>query len=197
MKLLGGSARGMSLATVPGRDTRPALARVRKSLFDILAPRLEGARALDLFAGTGSLGLESLSRGAASAVFVDDDRRCCEAIRESLQKMRMADRAEVVCGDAFKHLWGSMREHGGAPQMFDVVFIAPPYALCRGATEERMVGLVEAILAEGLAPDGRIVLEHRLREGLVREPAGGVPADRREYGQTVLSFFRGRGPLTS
>lgn len=189
MRLLGGSARGMNLATVKGPATRPALARVRNSLFNILAPRLEGARALDLFAGTGSLGLEALSRGAVHAVFVDGDPRCCEAIRESLGKMDMTERGVIVRGDAFR--WGS----GNGPAAFDVVFVAPPYAFYKApATAPRMIDLAEGLLRHALAPEGLLICEHRLREGLAREPAGGRLADRREYGQTVLSIYSRASP---
>jgi 16S rRNA (guanine966-N2)-methyltransferase len=186
MHIIGGAARGMALVTVKGMSARPALARVRNSLFNILAPRLEGARVLDLFAGTGSLGLEALSWGAARAVFVDDDRRCAEAIRQSLRKMQAEDRGEVVCGDAFQHGRGLPPPAAG----FDLVFIDPPYAFYTEAPfADRMVALVETILASALAPDGRVILEHRQKAGLVRAPAGGALADRRDYGQTVLSFY--------
>jgi 16S rRNA (guanine(966)-N(2))-methyltransferase RsmD len=181
----------MALVPVKGQGTRPALARVRNSLFNILAPRLEEARVLDLFAGTGSLGLETLSRGAAHALFVDTDRWCAEAIRKSLDKLRAADRGEVLCGDVFRAAWRTDR--GAAPALratFDIVFIDPPYAFYTVPPHaDRMAALTEEVLAHDLSPDGRVILEHRKREGLIREPAGGRLADRREYGQTVLSFY--------
>lgn len=202
MKLLGGSARGMNLVSLPGRDTRPALARVRNSLFNILAPRLDGSRVLDLFAGTGSLGLEALSRGAAAATFVDNDRRCCDAIRASLAKMRMADRGEVVCGDVFQGCGrgllaptGGSRAEARSHDGSDLIFIAPPYSLYMGpVTAPRMVELVERLLRDALAPEGLTICEHRRREGLAREPAGGRVVDRREYGQTVLTIYSRASP---
>jgi 16S rRNA (guanine966-N2)-methyltransferase len=191
MRILGGTARGMALVPVKGQGTRPALARVRNSLFNILAPRLEGARVLDLFAGTGSLGLETLSRGAAHALFVDSDRWCAEAIRKSLEKLRAADRGKVLCGDVFRAAWSTAVGAPPAPRpAFDLVFIDPPYAFYTIPPHaDRMAALAEEVLARDLAPDGRVILEHRKREGLLREPAGGRLADRREYGQTVLSFY--------
>jgi 16S rRNA (guanine(966)-N(2))-methyltransferase RsmD len=192
MRILGGAARGMLLVPVQGMETRPALARVRNSLFNILAPRLEDARILDLFAGTGSLGLESLSRGAVRAVFVDADRRCAEAIRKSLEKMRLSGRGEVLCGDAFRAPWRSDRGAAAAdaPRPFDLAFIDPPYDFYTIPPHaDRMAALVEGLLADDLAPDGRVILEHRKKQGLIREPSGGKLADRREYGQTVLSFY--------
>jgi 16S rRNA (guanine966-N2)-methyltransferase len=209
MRLLGGSAKGMALVPVKGMATRPALARVRNSLFNILAPRMEDARVLDLFAGTGSLGLECLSRGASRVVFVDADRWCVEAIRKSLEKMQAADRGEVMCADAFRGAWRTVRgalpdaprsplddprppsdAPLDAPRPYDVVFIDPPYAFYTVPPRaDRMAALTEELLARDLAPDGRVILEHRKREGLIREPAGGRLADQREYGQTVLSFY--------
>lgn len=197
MRILGGSARGMALVPVKGMATRPALARVRNSLFNILAPRLEGAVVLDLFAGTGSLGLECLSRGAARAVFVDTDRWCAEAIRKSLDKMRFADRGEVRVGDVFREPWRAVPDRTDAPRStlpaprpFDLVFVDPPYAFYTVPPHaDRMAAMTEAILARDLSPEGRVILEHRKREGLIREPAGGRLADRREYGQTILSFY--------
>jgi 16S rRNA (guanine966-N2)-methyltransferase len=199
MKILGGSAKGMGLVPVKGMTTRPALARVRNSLFNILASRLEEARVLDLFAGTGSLGLETLSRGAVRAVFVDSDRGCGEAIRKSLEKMRLADRGEVLCVDVFRAAWrmGRSAPPGAAPAPspgFDLAFIDPPYAFYTVPPfADRMAALVESILAQDLGPDGRVILEHRMKEGLIREPSGGTLADRREYGQTVLSFYARSG----
>src|SRR5258707_1308154 len=100
--LTGGAARGAPLLTVPGRDIRPALPRLPTSLFEVLRPRLEGATVLDLFAGIGTMGLEALSRGAEYAVFIDSDPRCVEAVRRNLAKLRFADRAEVLPGDALE-----------------------------------------------------------------------------------------------
>ncbi len=205
MRILGGSARGMALVPVKGMATRPALARVRNSLFNILAPRLEGAVVLDLFAGTGSLGLECLSRGAARVVFVDADRWCAEAIRKSLEKMRAAERGDVRVGDAFHDPWrggpalpqsaarstqDASRMRQDATRLFDLVFVDPPYAFYTVPPHaDRMASLAEGILARDLAPDGLVILEHRKHAGLIREPEGGRLADRRDYGQTVLSFY--------
>ncbi len=194
MRILGGTARGMALVPVKGMATRPALARVRNSLFNILAPRLDGAQVLDCFAGTGSLGIETLSRGAARAVFVDADRWCIEAIRKSLEKMRMSDRGEVVCGDVFRSPWkpsqNTTPDAARPTRLYDIVFIDPPYAFYTVPPQaDRMAALVEEILQGSLSADGRVILEHRKKAGLIREPAGGRLADRREYGQTILSFY--------
>jgi len=178
-RLTGGSARGVRLFTVPGRDVRPALARMRTSMFEILRPRLEGARVSDLFAGTGSLGLEALSRGAAHAIFLDTEARCLEVIRKNLDRLRFSDRAEVRRADAF-------REAERLPPT-DLVFVDPPYAFyVERAPELRR--LVEAVVARGLTPEGRVLSEHRPDEGL-GEVAGAKVVDERRYGDTVVTFY--------
>ena len=179
-RLTGGTARGARLFTVPGLDVRPALARMRVSIFEVLRSRLEGARVLDLFAGTGCLGLESLSRGAREAVFLDTDGRAVEAVRRNLEKLRLADRASVLREDAFRAAAGL----GPA----DVVFVDPPYRyFVERGTELRR--LVETLLAKVLAgPEGRVVVEHRPKEGL-GEVAGGAVVDERAYGGTVVTLY--------
>ncbi len=178
-RLTGGTARGAKLFSVAGLDVRPALARMRVSLFEILRSRVEGARVVDLFAGTGCLGLESLSRGAREAVFLDTDRRAIDAVRRNLEKLRFADRATVLHEDAFRAV--------ERLEPADVVFVDPPYRFFveRGAEMRR---LVETLLSRVLLPDGRVVVEHRPKEGL-GEVAGGVVADERAYGGTVITLY--------
>jgi 16S rRNA (guanine(966)-N(2))-methyltransferase RsmD len=156
------------------------LARLRVSLLEILRPRLEGARVADLFAGTGSLGIEALSRGAARAIFLDLDPRCVEAIRRSLERLRFADRGEVRRADAFVEA-----ERLGP---VEIVFVDPPYALYRERPAE-MRRLVETLLARGVtAPEGRVVVEHPSGGGL-GEVAGGTIADERRYGGTSVTLY--------
>jgi 16S rRNA (guanine(966)-N(2))-methyltransferase RsmD len=179
-RLTGGSAKGARLFGVPGRDVRPALARLRVSLLEILRPRLEGARVADLFAGTGSLGLEALSRGAAHAVFLDVDPRCVEAIRRSLERLRFADRAEVRRADAFAEA-----ERLGP---VEIAFVDPPYAFYRDRAAE-MRRLVETLLARAVAsPDGRVAVEHPSGGGL-GDVAGGAVVDERRYGGTSVTLY--------
>lgn len=180
VRLTGGTARGARLFSLPGRDVRPALARMRVSLFEILRPRLPGARVVDLFAGTGALGMEALSRGAARAVFLDTDRRCVEVIRKNLVKLRFAERAEVLHADAFR----------AAPALgpADVVFVDPPYDYYSDRAED-MRKLVETLLASVVAaPEGRVVVEHRRNEG-PGEVGGGRVVDERSYGGTAVTFY--------
>ncbi len=177
LRLTGGTARGAKLFSIPGKDVRPALARMRTSVFEILRPRLEGARVLDLFAGTGCLGLEALSRGAEVAVFHDTDPRCLEAIGRNLKKLRFSGMVAQV--DAFG---------GFATDVpFDIIFVDPPYEYFVARADE-MRRLVEGLLARAVAPDGLILVEHRPKEG-PGEVAGGRVADERRYGGTIVTFY--------
>jgi len=153
---------------------------MRVSVFEILRARLEGARVVDLFAGTGCLGLEALSRGAARAVFCDVDPRALEAVRRNVEKLRFGDRADVRRADAFEAV--------DRLEPADVVFVDPPY---RFFVEKApaLRRLAETLLARGLTgPDARVVVEHRPKEGL-GEVAGGTAVDERTYGGTVVTFY--------
>ena len=179
-RLTGGTAKGARLFSIPGRDVRPALARMRISLFEILRARLEGARVVDLFAGTGCLGLEALSRGASHALFLDVDPRCLDAVRKNLEKLRFTDRGETRDADAFR----AAETLGPA----EIAFVDPPYDFYVERAGE-MRRLVEALLAR-VTPDaeGRVVSEHRPKEGL-GEVAGGRIVDERRYGDTAVTLY--------
>ncbi|MBI3268641.1 MAG: 16S rRNA (guanine(966)-N(2))-methyltransferase RsmD [Planctomycetes bacterium] len=184
LRILGGTAKGTRLFSVPGLKVRPALARVRTSLFGILAPDLAEARALDLFAGTGCVGLEAVSRGAASCLFVERDRECAEAIRRNLTKLRFGERCRLVVGDALRFRPGP----GEAP--WDLVFVDPPYRMYGDpAARAQLVELLDTGLAPDLAPGGRVIAEHPAGQSLEYELRRLVLTDRRVYGQTELSFF--------
>lgn len=183
--LTGGAARGARLLTVPGLDIRPALARLRTSVFEVLRPRLEGSVVLDLFAGIGTMGLEALSRGAEFAAFIDSDPRCVEAVRRNLAKLRFADRAEVLSGDALE----APTLTAPLGRRFELVFVDPPYALyddpAKAARLERAVA--------GLGNWGEAVVEHRSIQTPAERWAGGRLADRRKYGGTTVSWYTGPG----
>lgn len=148
MRVITGSARGRRLKELEGMETRPTTDRVKEGMFNVLQFDIEGRRVLDLFAGTGQLGIECLSRGAVSAVFVDRRADAVKLIRENLKVTELADKARVVSGDSLEYL-KSVREK------FDVILLDPPYE----------AGLLEpALLAvetfDILAPHGIIVAEH-------------------------------------
>ena len=130
MRVITGSARGRRLMELEGMETRPTTGRVKEGIFNIIQFDIEGRRVLDLFAGTGQLGIEALSRGAASAVFVEQRRAAAGLVRKNLELTGLAGQARVVCGEAMAFL-------SAAGEKFDLVFLDPPYesGLCQGAVE--------------------------------------------------------------
>ena len=154
MRVITGSARGRRLKELEGMETRPTTDRVKEGMFSALQFEIEGRKVLDLFAGTGQLGIECLSRGAAEAVFVDRRADAVRLIRENLKLTGLQDRARVVPGEAMEFL-KSLREK------FDIVLLDPPYE----------AGLLEPAIAcltafDILAPHGIIVAEHPAGTGL-------------------------------
>lgn len=122
MRIITGSAKGVKLATLEGEATRPTSERAKEAVFSMIQFDLEGRKVLDLFAGSGQMGLEALSRGAVGAIFVDISNAACDIIRVNAKKTRLEDRCRVFCRD-YKSFLGSVKEK------FDIVFIDPPYAM--------------------------------------------------------------------
>jgi 16S rRNA (guanine966-N2)-methyltransferase len=182
MRIIGGEARGRPIRLPGGCRIRPTADRIKKSLFDILHP-VTGKSFLDLFAGSGNVGLESLSRGARFAVFVERDFRLVEAIRKGLAQLGFSDRAEVIAADAERGL----RRLVQRKERFDIIFADPPYDA--GLAFETLKWLEkEDVLAES----GIVVLQHSTRETPEGLPVRAMAAtDQRRYGDTVLSFFKG------
>ncbi|HXG53093.1 MAG TPA: 16S rRNA (guanine(966)-N(2))-methyltransferase RsmD [candidate division Zixibacteria bacterium] len=183
MRVTGGQARGRRLKVPRGEAVRPTAARVKEALFNILPHDLSGLSVLELFAGTGSVAIEALSRGAERALLVDASERSAEAIRNNLRQLGLAPRARVRVAEASQALRALER----AGERFDIIFLDPPYD--RGLAH----GTLERIgRAELLRPSGVVIAEHSVREK-VEEAYGALAlADRRRYGDTVLSFFRPR-----
>ena len=147
MRVITGSAGGRRLKELEGLETRPTTDRVKEGLFSAIQFEIEGRRVLDLFAGTGQLGIECLSRGAASAVFVERRPDAVKLVRENLQTTRLQDRARVVAGEAMAFL--------DSREKFDLVFLDPPYQ--SGLLEEALDRLTRFDI---LNPHGIIVAEH-------------------------------------
>jgi 16S rRNA (guanine966-N2)-methyltransferase len=159
LRIIAGRHRGRRLKFPAGIDIRPTPDRVRETLFNWLQPRIEGARVLDLFAGSGALGLEALSRGAAHVTFVERDRRACAAIEDVARVWRESE-FRVVTGDALACLANA------SEVAYDIVFLDPPY-------ESELTVPAAAALARGwLAPDARVYLERRARAALPDLPVG-------------------------
>ena len=154
MRVITGSARGRRLLEPEGMETRPTTDRVKEGLFSAIQFEIEGRRALDLFAGTGQMGIECLSRGAAEAVFVENRPRAAEIVRENLRRTGLADRGRVVTGDALDYLAKARRR-------FDLIFLDPPYE-----TDLLEQAIKCAVTFDILEPHGIIAAEH---------PAGRFP----------------------
>ena len=182
MKLTGGEARGRRLKGPRGLRLRPTSDRVREALFDILAARVEGSLFLDAFAGTGAVGIEALSRGAARVVFAERDRRALRLIGENLSLGSWHARSEVVAGDVGQAIHTlAMR-----PSRFGIIFVDPPY-------ETDLPQPLLAGFASLLAPDGVVVLEHRSGRGIDLPPdADLIPLRTYRHGDTSLSLMRRR-----
>lgn len=185
MRLISGSAGGIPL-DVPKSVTRPTQDRVRQAIFNMLGPVVEGARVLDLFAGSGALGLECLSRGAESALLVDQDRGACEVIRRNLKKTRLSG-AVVRQGDVFKTLV-QLKSEG---LCFDLIFADPPYAHKPGDVD--LCGkLLESADFTSLVPTGAsVVLESLATRGAASlAPRGWELLRERDYGSTRILWLR-------
>lgn len=182
-RVIAGSAKGVRLRA-PGPGTRPLSGRVKQTLFAILEPELEGARVIDLFAGSGAAGIEALSRGAAEAVFVEKDAGAVGVIAANLEASRLAGPAAIVVrSDALAWLG---REDAVRPA-FDLAFVDPPYA-----DVEMLRRVLDMLGAPGapLAPHARVVAKHFWRD---RPPdrVGMLAAERdRRFGETALTFYR-------
>jgi 16S rRNA (guanine966-N2)-methyltransferase len=172
VRIIAGSKRGARIAAPKGMATRPTGDRVREAAFNLIGP-VDGAAVLDLFAGSGAMGLEALSRGAASATFVESDRAACRTISQNLEKLGLTG-ARVVCADAVWTLRQELRT-------YDLVLVDPPYELWT-ELEPRLAGQVERVLA----PDGLVLVE----TGSKTEPALPLALrTSRRYGSARLTLF--------
>lgn len=191
MRVTGGVHRGRVLETLPGRHTRPTADRVREALFSILGPRVRDARVLDLFAGSGSLGLEALSRGAAHATFVEKSRRALDVIRRNVETLELEDRAALHALDVPARP-GSLRQLNGP---VNVVFIDPPYRLTETVEPGSKLGTLLEMLwtDEVVTPTtGVVMLEHDRRSAVATEWENFRVSDTRTWGDTSVSFFVGK-----
>ena len=182
VRVIGGEARGRTLKSVPGKGTRPITDRVKEALFNILGRQIEGARVLDLFGGTGAVGIEALSRGAAHATFVEKAGKAYRVLRDNVRTVGFDDRAKVVHGDAFAFL---QRE----PEVpYDIVYIAPPQY--KGLWRKALEMLEER--PQWVTEEGLVIVQIDPKE---REPLTlrhfELEQERR-YGDTLLLFWRKR-----
>jgi 16S rRNA (guanine966-N2)-methyltransferase len=180
MRVVAGELRSRRLHTVAGRETRPTSDRARAGLFDWLGPRVDGARVLDLFAGTGALGIEALSRGASEAVFIERARGSLRVLQRNLEELGLNERARVVEADLSRGLRPLAAKLGA----FDLVLADPPYD---GPAREQL--LRDEALDRVLEPDGVVVIERSART------EAGSPAIRLQlcgtkcYGETAFDWW--------
>jgi 16S rRNA (guanine966-N2)-methyltransferase len=177
VRVIAGDAKGKTLKPVPGKGTRPITDKVKESLFNILSWRIPDCRFLDLFAGTGSVGIEALSRGAEEAVFVEKAAKAVKIIRENLRHTEMIDWARVLHADAFDFLAQSS-------ECFDIVYVAPPQY--REMWSKALLALDERSLLE---KDGVIVAQIFPKEFEHLALAHLALTDQRTYGSTMLCFY--------
>jgi 16S rRNA (guanine(966)-N(2))-methyltransferase RsmD len=189
MRVIAGSAKGHPLVAVPGDSTRPITDRTKAALFSILtsAEMVEGKRYLDLFGGTGAVGIEALSRDAAEVVFCEKNRNALQTIRRNLDATGLADRARVVGGDAFAYLARTDL------RPFDVIYIAPPQY--KGMWLKALQ-VVDA-QPELLAPDGFVIVQIFPKEWSETPLVHLAETDRRQYGSTALHFLALRSLATT
>jgi 16S rRNA (guanine(966)-N(2))-methyltransferase RsmD len=177
MRVIGGEFRSRRLKPVPGFDTRPTPDRLRETLFNILAPRIEGAVFLDAYAGTGAVGIEALSRGAARVVFIESNRTAAAVIRDNLAALGIQNRTEVFTGKAHQSLERLSREA-------DIVFLDPPYSLEREYTDALSI-------LGGTAP-ALVIVQHNARFALPDESERLHRYRTVRQGDNALSFYEQR-----
>ncbi len=180
MRITGGSLRGRLLRAPEGEATRPTSSKVREAVFDIVGGRIVGARVLDLFAGSGALGIEALSRGASFAVLVESSPAAIKAIQGNLEGLELDGLAQVVRGSAAE----ALQRLSGARERFGVVFADPPYA--GRAAEETLSAVATSDL---VIPGGIVVVEHTKRQELSGEVGPLGLASSHRYGDTVVSVY--------
>ena len=186
MRIIAGSARGRRLKCPRGLGTRPTPDRVRESVFSILGDRVPGSRVLDLFAGTGAMGLEAVSRGAREAVFVEKDLAARQALEANIRGCGFSEKTVIMPTSVQRYFLKD-----GLGGGFDIVFADPPYG-----SEEGTLTLMALSKHVKSLPEGLVVLEHAPGDPVI-QPPGLLVVQSRKYGNTMLTFFRvtGKGDL--
>ena len=189
MRIIAGSMRGRFIASVPKtKNVKPISSRIRQSVFDILRPYLPGSVFLDLYGGVGTVGLEALSRGASSVVFVEKAGLCVKIIEKNVESLGFKEQAKVLRADVLSGL--KWLEHYANYEGYDIIFLSPPYR----DTENLPLSYTSktlALIAEGgiMGPDCLIVAQHHKREKIEIPP--GLEGTRQEkYGDTLVDFVR-------
>ncbi len=178
MRVITGKARGVQLKTPDGMLTRPTTDRVKEALFSIIQFEVPSARVLDLFGGTGQLGIEALSRGAKSAVFVDAREDACRLIRENLKRTRLEQEGRVVRSDYLDYL-------KRCREQFDIILLDPPYAEVFLENSLKQITEIDILQSNGI-----IVTERPIEKELLWEFEGYTRSKDYKYGKTLLTIYR-------
>ncbi len=180
LRVIGGTARGVPLKAPDTKNTRPTLDRTKESLFNIMMPYISGTRVLDLFSGSGSLGIEALSRGANEAVFVDQSKNCRDIIIENLKKTRMEEHSKVMTLDVFRAIKVLSEQNA----KFDIVFLDPPYNMNFIAKTIQTIDEFDIIVKEGI-----LACEHHVNEDAPERVGSLTKVRTKVYGETLYSFY--------
>ncbi len=178
MRVITGKARGVVLKTPEGLQTRPTTDRVKEALFSIIQFDIPNANVLDLFAGTGQLGIEALSRGARSAVFVDAGQAACILVKENLRRTKLDTQGKIVKGDYLNYL-------KNCHQQFDLIFLDPPYAEVFLENSLKCISEIDILRSGGI-----IVTERPLEKELDLTLPGFVRSKDYKYGKTLITLYR-------
>lgn len=181
MRVISGALKGRRLAAVPGASTRPTSDKVKESIFNVIGPYFDGGSVLDLFAGTGSLGIEALSRGMDSAVFIDRDPKALQTVRKNIEACRLEDRARIFRNDARKAIFVLAKKK----ECFDLVFLDPPYRL------DVVPELAAALIGRNLVRETAVIVaEHSADRELPERIESFFRWKSVTYGDTAVSFYR-------
>jgi len=184
MRIIAGKYRGRRLKSPPSHRTRPTSDRLRETLFNVLAPRIEGARFLDLCAGTGAVGIEALSRGAEHVAFVDQSRKMCALIESNVNALEIDDNeVEVVAAETLEFLRRRARKQA---ERFNIIFFDPPYETDYEVALDFVGEHAETLLAEV----GVVIVEHHKKKELAEEVGRLNRCRVLKQGDSVLSFYR-------
>ena len=178
MRVISGKAKGVVLKTPDGLKTRPTADRVKEALFSILQFDIPGGKVLDLFGGTGQLGIEAISRGAKSAVFVDMSEEACRLIKENLLRAKMDKDAQVVRADYLEYL-------NRCKETFDFIFLDPPYAELFLENAIKKISEIDILQSGGI-----IVAERPVEKALLPDVEGFTRSKDYKYGKTFLTLYR-------
>ena len=178
MRVIAGTARSLPLKTIEGLETRPTTDRIKETLFNILMPYIPESKFLDLFAGSGGIGIEALSREAKSAVFVDAQNSACSLIRENLKRTKLESKARVVNSDYMAYLRGCYEK-------YDIILLDPPYKELFLENALKMISEIDILQTNGI-----IVAERPLEKELPWQYPGFSRSKDYKYGKTLLTVFR-------